>query len=61
MSDKLTEEDEKSLGELASAYRLAKRAGKFFVALFVGILGIVVLSSQAWEAISKFFHAKIGG
>jgi hypothetical protein len=61
MSDPLTPEQQAALAELVSAYQVAKRAGKFVVAVFVGLLGLIVLFFQAWEAVSKFLHAKIGG
>jgi hypothetical protein len=57
MSDDLTPEQEGTLRELLSAYQVAKKAGKFIAAVFIGLLGLVVLLSQAWDAVKH----KVGG
>lgn len=53
----LTPEQQASLVELVEAYRIAKKAGKFIGILFMGLLGFIVLLSQAWDAIK----IKLGG
>jgi H+/gluconate symporter-like permease len=57
MSDNLTPDQEDTLRELIGAYQVAKKAGKFIVALFIGMLGLIVLLSQAWDAVKH----KVGG
>jgi hypothetical protein len=59
MSDPLT--PEQALAEMARVYMGVKRAGKWLAYGFAGLLTFIVLASQAWEAITKFFHAKVGG
>jgi hypothetical protein len=51
----LTPEEEETLKELAGAYQTAKRAGKAVAVALVGILGFVVLLSQAWEVVKVKF------
>jgi hypothetical protein len=66
MSDKLT--PEQALAEMARVYmaimgsfKSIGKAGKWIAYAFAGILTFIVLGSQAWDAVTKFFHAKIGG
>jgi hypothetical protein len=47
--------DDELLKELAGAYRTAKMGGRFLVAVLLGILGFIVLFSQAWEIIKTKF------
>ena len=48
--------DDELLKELVGAYRTAKMGGKFIVAVLLGLLGFIVLFSQAWDII----RAKLG-
>ena len=48
--------DDELLKELVGAYRTAKSAGRFIGISLVGVLGFIVLVSQAWDIIK----AKLG-
>lgn len=53
-----TPEEEEALSRLAGAYVVVEKVGKFLAYCFVGLLGFIVLVSQAWDVIkAKFgFH-----
>lgn len=53
---RISDEDEQILIDMLSAYKVARKAGKFVAMLIVGLLGFIVLLSQAWDAVK----AKLG-
>ena len=53
---RITDEDEQILIDMLSAYKAARRAGRFVAVCVVGLLGFIVLVSQAWDAVK----AKLG-
>lgn len=53
---RITDEDEQILIDMLSAYKMARKAGKFFAVCIVGVLSFIVLVSQAWDAVK----AKLG-
>jgi hypothetical protein len=61
VSDPLTPEAQAAIGEMARVYIGVKRFGKWVAYSFAGLLAFIVLLSQAWEAVLKFLHVKVGG
>jgi hypothetical protein len=61
VSDPLTPEVQAAIGEMARVYIGVKRFGKWVAYSFAGLLAFIVLLSQAWEAVLKFLHHKVGG
>jgi hypothetical protein len=48
---RITDEDEQILIDMLSAYKMVRKAGKFVAVCVVGLLGFIVLVSQAWDAV----------
>lgn len=58
--DSLTPEEEIALKELARVVVSFRRIGKIAFYVIGGILGTIVLVTQAWSGIKMFFGWKIG-
>jgi hypothetical protein len=59
VSENLTPEEEAALKELARVVVSFRRIGKITFYVIGGILGTIVLVTQAWSGIKMFFMGKI--
>ena len=59
VSDRLTPEEEAALKELARVVVSFRRIGKITIYVIGGILGAIVLVTQAWSGIKMLF-GKLG-
>jgi hypothetical protein len=59
MSDNLTPDEEAALKELARVVVSFRRVGKLAILVIGGILGAVVLVTQAWSGLKYIFFGKI--